>query len=97
LASKHALAHFCQIGNDGFLILVQNFCAHRHAQRDRLAIFARAPAPHAALAGIGEEMLLIAEINQRVQPIHHFGPDIAAFATIAAIRAAIFDELLAPE
>ena len=42
-------------------------------------------------------MLLEAVVDQGVEILHRFGPDIAAAAAIAAIGSAIFDELLAPE
>jgi hypothetical protein len=42
-------------------------------------------------------MLLIAEIDQRVQPVDRLGPDIAAAAAIAAIGPAMLDEFLAAE
>ena len=54
----------------------------------------------AALAGLavaGEEMLLVAIVDQGVQPLDRLGPDIAAPAPVPAIGAAVFDELLAPE
>lgn len=42
-------------------------------------------------------MLGVAEVDERVEPGDGFEDDIAALAAIAAIGAAIFDELLAPE
>jgi hypothetical protein len=42
-------------------------------------------------------MLLIAEIDQRIEIGDAFGPDIAAAPTIAAIRPAEFDEFFTPE
>ena len=42
-------------------------------------------------------MLLVAVVDQRVQPIDGFHDHVAAFAAIAAAGAAEFDELLAPE
>ncbi len=52
-------------------------------------------APHATLPALGEEMLLVAEIDQRVQPVDRLGPDIAALAAVAAVRPAELDVLLA--
>jgi len=43
------------------------------------------------------EMLLEAEIDQRVQSVDRFGPDIAAASAVAAIRSTEFDEFLATE
>jgi hypothetical protein len=42
-------------------------------------------------------MLGVAEINQRIQASDGFGDNIAAPTAIAAIRAAEFDEFLAPK
>jgi hypothetical protein len=48
-------------------------------------------------AGLGLEMLLEAVIDQRVEAVDGFDPDIAAAAAIAAIRPAELDVFLAPE
>ena len=40
-------------------------------------------------------MLRVAEIYQGVEPGHHLEDDVAALAAVAAVRSAIFDELLA--
>ena len=97
LGQKHAFADSRQIGQNGFLIFVENFGANGHTQHHVIAILAGTLTAHARHAVLGEEMLLIAEVDQRVQPVHRFGPDIAAFAAVAAIRATVFDILLAPE
>src|SRR5690606_8356188 len=51
----------------------------------------------AALAVAGKEMLLIAIVDEGIQPIDGLGPDIAALAAVAAIRAAELDVFLAAE
>ena len=48
-------------------------------------------------AGLGLEVLLIAEVDQGVEPGGAFDHDVAAPAAVAAVRAAELDELLAPE
>ena len=58
---------------------------------------ARAVGAHAVDAGLGLEMLLVAVIDQRVEAGRAFGDDIAAASAVAAVRAAEFDEFLAPE
>ena len=77
--------------------LVENLGADRDAEDHILAILASALLAHAVLAAFGEEMLLVAKIDEGVETVHRLGPDIAAATTIAAIRPAEFDELLAPE
>ena len=42
-------------------------------------------------------MLLVAEVDQRVQIVHRLDDDVAAAAAIAAVGPAELDELLAPE
>ena len=48
-------------------------------------------------AGPGLEVLLVAIVDERVEPIHALGHDIAAAPAIAAVRPAELDEFLAPE
>src|SRR5690606_1722712 len=48
-------------------------------------------------AGLRLEVLTVSVIDQRVQAIDGFGPDIAAPAAVAAIGAAELDEFLPPE
>ena len=52
---------------------------------------------HAALTGLGEEVLLIPEIDKGVQPLDCFDDHIAAAPAIATVRAAVFDVFFAPE
>ena len=70
---------------------------HPEAQDDLVAGFAGALAAHACPAVLGEEVLLVAEVDQGVQPLHGLGHDIAAAPAVAPVQAAVFDELLAPE
>ena len=52
---------------------------------------------HALNAAHRFKMLCIAKVDKRVQARHSFKNDIATFAAIAAIRAAILDIFLAPK
>ena len=45
----------------------------------------------------GEEMLLVAVVDERVQPLDRLGDHVAALAAVAAVRPAELHELLAPE
>jgi hypothetical protein len=70
----------------------------RNFQRDAVAALgAGAVAAHAVAAGLGLEMLLVAVVDQRVEAVDGFHPDIAAAAAIAAVRPAELDIFLAPE
>jgi hypothetical protein len=46
--------------------------------------------------GLRLEMLLVAIVDQRVQPVDDLQPDVTATAAIAAVRPAELDELFAP-
>src|SRR5690606_5249811 len=63
----------------------------RHPQDDVIAGLAGALTARPRRAVIGKEMLLIAKINQRVQPIHRLDPDRTAVTPVTAIRPAEFD------
>ena len=52
---------------------------------------------HAAAAVLGGEVLLVAIVDQGVETVDRLHNHVAAVAAIAAVRAAIFDEFLAPE
>src|SRR5690606_14626769 len=47
--------------------------------------------------GLGLEMLLVAEVDQGVQPIGRLDPDVAALAAVAAVGAAVGNEFFATE
>ena len=48
---------------------------------------------HAMLALLGLEVLLVAVIDERVEALDAFGPNIAAAAAVAAVGPAELDEL----
>src|SRR5690606_25515022 len=52
---------------------------------------------HAVDAALGLEVLLVAEVDQGIQPVHRLDQDVAAASAVAAVRPAELDELLAPE
>ena len=52
---------------------------------------------HSGAAVPGLEVLLIAIVDERVEPIDRLDHDIAALAAIAAVGTAELDEFLAPE
>src|SRR6185312_9396293 len=86
-----------EIVDQGFAILVEHLGADRYLEHDRLAIGAMAVLAHAIGALLRLEMLLVAVVDQRVQPGHAFEHDVAAAAAIAARGPAELDELLAAE
>ena len=97
-ARQHdALAHFRQIGDQRFAVLVINLGADRHFQHDVGATAARAVAAHAVHAGLGLEMLLETIVDQRVETIDADHEHVAAAAAIATVGTAELDELFTAE
>ena len=88
----YTLAFNGQIGDYFFALFIQNFGADGHAQHNISAIAAKAVLAHAALTVLGKEMLLIAKVDQRVQPGHRLGINRAAIAAATTIWPAKFDE-----
>src|SRR5882724_11868853 len=78
-------------------VFIEYLRSDRHLEHDRLAIGAMAVLAHAIGALLRLEVLLIAIVDQRVQPVDDFDDDIAAAAAIAAGGAAELDILLAAE
>src|SRR6202012_1912841 len=84
-----------EIMDQRFAILVEDLCADRHLEYDRLAVGAMAILAHAIGALLRLEVLLIAIVDQRIQSIDHFDDDVAAAAAIAAGGTAELDIFLA--
>ena len=97
LGEPKALADRGQVANQRLVVFLIDLRAGWYLQRRVGALGAGAIATHAVDAGLGLEMLLVAIVDQRVQPLDGFQPDIAAAAAIAAIRPTELDEFLAPE
>ncbi len=97
LGQQEALADDGQVADQRLVVLREDLGSGRHFQRHVGALGAGHVAAHAMRAGLGLEMLLVAIVDQRVQPVDRLQPDIAAAAAIAAIRPAELDEFFAPE
>src|SRR5690606_6697819 len=93
----HALPYLRQVTDQRLVVFLIDLRADRHLEDDIRALGAGAVAAHAVHAGPGPEMLLVAVVDQRVEPVDRLDPDVAAAAAVAAVRAAELDELLAPE
>ncbi len=94
---RDALADLGHVGDQRFFVLVEDLGSGRNLEDRVGALAAGAVLAHAVGAGLGLEMLLIAVVDQRVEAADAFDDDIAAAAAVAAVRAAEFDEFLAPE
>ena len=86
-----------EVGEHRAGLLVDDLRADRDLQHRVGAAPAGAVLAHAVHAGLGLEMLLVAEVDQRVEAAGAFDHDVAAAAAVAAVGAAEFDEFLAPE
>ena len=90
-------AELGEVVDQRFAILVEDLRADRHLQHDRFAVGAMAVLAHAVGALRRLEVLLVAIVDQRVQPVDDLDDDVAATAAIAAGGPAELDELLAAE
>src|SRR5262245_61637470 len=97
LGDRGTLTHFGEIGDERLAVFFVDLGTDRHFENDILAIGAGAVLAHAIAAALRLEMLLVAVIDQRIEAIDGFDHHVAASPAIAAVRAAEFDEFLAPE
>src|SRR5690606_23819199 len=97
LGQQKTLADFGEIADQRLVVFLEDLGAGRHFQRHVRALAACAVAAHAMHAGLRPEMLLVAIVDQRVETVDRFGPDIAATAAVTAVRPAELDELFAAE
>src|SRR5262245_48440420 len=94
---RRALADFGEIGNERLAVLLVDLCADRHFQHHVLAVGARAILAHPIAAALGLEVLLIAIIDQGIEPVDRLDHDVTAVTAVAAIRSPELDEFLTPE
>ena len=97
LGEHEFLAELGEVVDQRLAILVEHLRADRHLQHDRLAVGAMAVLAHAVLALLRLEVLLVAVVDQRVQPVDDLDDDVAAAAAIAAGGPAELDEFFAAE
>ncbi len=86
-----------QIGEQRLAVLLIDLRAGRDLHGHVLAVRAGAVLAHAGAAVLRCEVLLVAIIDQRVQPVHGCDDHITAAPAVTAVRPAEFDELLAAE
>src|SRR5690606_3505554 len=95
LEQHDPLTDLGEIGEQVFAVLVEHLRADGDLEDDVLALGAGAVLAHAVAAGAGLEMLLVAIVDERVEPLHAFDDHIAAAAAVAAVRPAELNEFLA--
>ena len=75
-----------EIGDQRLVVLGKNLRADGDAKHDIRAFRAGHVAAHAVAAGLRLEVLPVAVVDQRVQPVDRLRPDIAAAPAVAAVR-----------
>jgi len=81
------LTQFFQVNNQRFIVFFKNLCADWYLQDDIFTGCTITVASHPVIAGFTLEMLLVAIVNQRVQPLNRFDPYITALASVTSIWA----------
>ena len=94
---QSAIADVRQIGQQCFIVLVEDLRPRRNLEDDVIAARAGAIASHAVTAAARLEMLLIAIVDQGVEALDALRNYVAAASAIAAIRPAELNELFAPK
>ena len=97
LRQHGALADLGEIREQRRVVLVEHLGADRHLEHHVGRRRAGAVCAHAVAAGLRLEVLLVAVVDQRIEPVDALGHHIAATPPVAAVRAAELDEFLAPE
>src|SRR5437868_11283173 len=93
----HGLADLGEVGDQRLVVVLEDLRADGHAQHHVLAFGAVAVLAHAVGASRGLEVLLVAVVDERVEPIDALDHDVAAASAIAAIGPAELDEFFAQE
>src|SRR5215470_6160429 len=82
------LSHVGEVGEQGLAVLLVDLRAGRHVEHDIVAVRAVAVLAHAAAAVPGFEMLLVAVIDERIEPVDRLHDHVAALAAVAAVARA---------
>src|SRR5947209_16070639 len=93
----HPLTHLGQVGDQRLAVLLEDLRPGRHPQDGVGPTRTGAVLAHAVAAGLRLKMLLVAEVDQRVEAVGDLYDYVTATAAVAAVRPAELDELLAPE
>jgi len=94
LGNDLLLSFFREIGNDFAGLEVLEDGADRYADAQILATFSVHFPVHAVAAVLGDKLVLEAEVLERGQFLSGVEDHVAAFATVAAVRAAVRDKFL---
>ena len=94
---RHGLADRGEVGDQRLVVVLEDLRADGDAKDHVIALGAVAVLAHAVGAGRGLEVLLVAVVDEGIEPVDALHDDVAAAAAIAAIGAAELDEFLAQE
>ena len=97
LRDRHRLPDLGQVGEQRLAVFLIDLRAGRHLHEDVLAVRAVAVLAHAGPAVLRREVLLVAVVDQRVEPVDGRDDHVAAAPAVTAVRPAELDELLAAE
>ena len=95
--NQRALPWLDEIGEKGLVVLGKDLGSWRDLQHGIVAGRASHVGAHPVLAVAGLEMLLIPEIDQRVEVRNALDPHVPAPASVAAVRSSEFDKFFTPE
>src|SRR5690606_1299884 len=95
LEQHDPLTDLGEIGEQGFAVLVEHLRADGDLEDDVLTLGAGAVLARPVAPGAGLQMLLVAIVDERVDPLHAFDDHLAAAAAVAAVRPAELNEFLA--
>src|SRR5262249_56022417 len=85
---QRALSHIGEVREQGLAVLLVDLGARRHLEHGIVAARAVAVLAHAAAAVLGLEMLLVAVVDERVEPVARMPDHATALAAVAAVRPA---------
>ena len=91
------LTFFGQVGQHHAVFLIKNLGAHGYFQINIGPGGPGAVAAHAMTTAPGLEMLLVAIVDQGIQPAHGLYQYMAAAPAVAAVRSAEFHAFLTPK
>src|SRR5262245_47514319 len=97
LQQHDTFAHPCQVGQQMLPVVAPDLRSDRDLDHNVLAAGAGPVLAGAALAALGPEMLGVAKVDQRIEPVKCLEGDVTALAAVAPVGPAELDELLAPK
>jgi len=95
--SKEPLTRFREIENELGSFRVEHLSAYRDLDYNRLAVLAESIRSFSVVTPLRLMLGVVAEVEQRIEPLVRFHPYISAESAVAAGRASTRDELFTAE